>query len=67
MAYYDPVRQVFPKRGMKSGKAFTLIIVGRSNDRPNPYTTKSSGKPIDSNISGLNMPEFPISTAAQPR
>jgi hypothetical protein len=37
-----------------------LIIVGRSKLRPKPYTLRSFGSPIGSNISGRNIPLFPI-------
>lgn len=39
-----------------------LIIVGRSRLRPHPCTRTSLGSPNGSNISGLNIPLFPIST-----
>lgn len=39
-----------------------LIMVGLSKDNPQPRTLRSFGRPMDSSISGLNIPEFPIST-----
>ena len=34
-----------------------LIIVGRSSDMPQPSTLTPFGRPIGSNISGLNTPD----------
>lgn len=39
------------------------IMVGLSNERPQPSARTFLGKPIGSNISGRNMPELPISTS----
>jgi hypothetical protein len=59
---YTTHSERFTARRIVDVHTLYLIIVGLSSDNPNPYTLKPSGNPIGNNISGRNIPLFPIST-----